>query len=72
MPLDRFVLVLVLVLAAAGVTVWIAAMGAAFADLPRVGLGVAAVAALLAYVLARVIADRVRSDTDDRYDRTGR
>ena len=72
MPLDRFVLILVLVLAAAGVTVWIAAMGSALPHLPGVGLGVAALAALLAYVLVRVIADRLRSEADDRYDRTDR
>jgi membrane protein implicated in regulation of membrane protease activity len=70
MPLDRFVLILVLVLAAAGATVWVAAMAGAVPHLPGLGLGVASLAALLAYVIVRVIADRVRSEADDRYDRT--
>ena len=69
MPLDRFVLILVVVLAAAGVTVLLGALGLSALQMPGLGLGVAGVLALVAYVLVRVISDRMRSAEDDRYDR---
>ena len=69
MPLDRFVLIVVIVLAAAGVSVLLAALALSSGALPGVGLGVAGVLALAAYVLVRVISDRMRSAEDDRYDR---
>ena len=69
MPLDRFVLIVVVALAAAGVTVFMAALGLSAVQMPGLGLGVAALLALVAYVLVRVISDRMRSAEDDRYDR---
>jgi hypothetical protein len=68
MPLEKFVLILVIVITAAGVTVWIATMVAAAVQFP---LGWFAVipAMLVAYVVWRVIADRLGNAEDDRYDR---
>lgn len=72
MPLSRLVLILVVVTAAAGATVWLAATVVAAALMP----GWAALAAipilLAAYVLWRVIADRLGGAEDDRYDRLER
>ena len=69
MPLDRFVLILVAVVAAAGATVLVAAILLSLVELPLAGL--LALAALLpvAYVAWRVVADRVRSREDSHYDR---
>ena len=66
MPLDRFVLMIVIVLAAAGATVWLASLVAASLAFPLGWLGFVP-AALVAYVVWRVVADRL-SQTDD-YDR---
>lgn len=73
MPLDRFVLILFLVIAAAGATVWLGAL--LVATLPiHPGAAVAALipTALAAYVLWRVVAQRLGSREDDHYDRIGR
>ena len=69
MPLARFVLIVVLVVVAAAVTVWLGAIFAAAIQMPALGLLAAIPAALVAYVLARVIWDRVSSAEDRRYDR---
>jgi ABC-type enterochelin transport system permease subunit len=61
MPLDRFVLILVVALAAAAATVLVAALGMSAVETPDLGLGVAALLALVAYVLVRVISGRMRS-----------
>lgn len=69
MPLDRFVLIVVCVIAAAGATVWIA--GAVIAGLgtsPVLSLVALIPLALVAAVLWRVIADRIRSREDSHYD----
>jgi membrane protein implicated in regulation of membrane protease activity len=68
MPLDRFVLMLFIVLIAAGVTVWLGAVIAASFTLP---FGVVALlpAALVGYVAWRVIAERLRNADDDHYDK---
>lgn len=68
MPLDRFVLMLVAAIAAAGLTVWVVAWAGATLLMPGLGALVAVPALLAGYVLFRVIADRVRSREDDRYD----
>lgn len=68
MPLDRFVLILVIVIAAAGATVWIGTLIAASVQVPAGWLSVIPVA-LIGYVLWRVISDRLRNSDDDRYDR---
>lgn len=68
MPLDRFVLILVVVIAAAGATVWLGWIVLASVAVP---FGWAAIlpALLLAYVVWRVIADRLGGAEDDHYDK---
>ena len=68
MPLDKFVLILVIVVAAAGVTVWLGALVASAIQIPGVGMLVAVPVLLIAYIVWRVIADRLRSREDDHYD----
>lgn len=72
MPLGKFVLVLVCVLFAALLTVWVGALLVASAQLPWLGLAVLIPVGLIAYVVVRVITDRLRSSEDDRYDRVPR
>ena len=67
MPLDRFVLVLVIVLVAAGVTVWLGAIVAASFAVPF-GLVALLPAALVGFVVLRVVLDRVKNTEDDHYD----
>lgn len=67
MPLDRFVLILVVVVIAAGITVWLATMALAAFQIPG-GWLVFIPAALVGYVVWRVIADRLNSAEDDHYD----
>ena len=70
MPLDRFVLIIVCVVAAAGATVWAGALLLASTQLPPLfGLAVAGVLALVAYVIWRIIAERLGNKEDDHYDR---
>lgn len=72
MPLARFVLILVAVLAAAGATVWVATTLMAVAVSPGWSLLALIPTGLVAYVLVRVVAER-RSDPEDaRYDRIER
>ena len=72
MPLDRLVLILVAVVAAAGATVWVATTLLATAVAPLPALLVLIPTGLVAYVVVRVIAER-RGDPDDaRYDRMER
>lgn len=67
MPIDRLVLIIVCVIAAAGATVWlIATLGAAL-TVPFGWLLVIPVA-LIAYVLIRIILERVGNREDDHYD----
>ncbi|WP_371154343.1 hypothetical protein [Jannaschia sp. 2305UL9-9] len=68
MPIDRFVLILVIVLAAAGATVWLAAIVATSITVPLGWLALipAVLAALIGW---RVISDRLRNREDDHYDR---
>jgi len=68
MPLDKLVLILVLVIIAAGVTVWLAAVAFAVFEVP--GAGFAFIPALLVgYVVWRVVSDRLKSAEDDHYDK---
>ncbi|MGB0660282.1 MAG: hypothetical protein ACPGNV_08875 [Mangrovicoccus sp.] len=69
MPLDKFVLLLVVVLVAAGVTVAGAVFIAAAFQVPLVGLAALVPVLLLAYIALRVISDRLRNREDDHYDR---
>lgn len=68
MPLDRLVLIIVIVLTAAGATLWLGAWLAATWITP-LAWGVALPICLIAYILFRVISDRVSSAEDDHYDR---
>ena len=73
MPLDRLVLILVCVFAAAFVTVWVgAALLASLQVSPVVALVVLIPIALVGYILWRVIADRAGNSEDDHYDRIER
>ena len=69
MPLDRFVLILVLVMVAAGLTVWVGALLVAAAEWPSAAIGGLTLTALLAAIVVRVIRDRLRDRDDARYDR---
>lgn len=68
MPLERFVLILVAVIAAAGLTVWVGTLAAAAITVP-IGWVFVIPVALIAYVAWRVIAERIRNREDDHYDR---
>ncbi|MDH5798176.1 MAG: hypothetical protein OEZ19_06395 [Paracoccaceae bacterium] len=68
MPLDRFVLILVIVIAGAGVTVWVGSLVFAALQIPYVGWLVGLPVVLIAYVLWRVIAERLNNPEDDHYD----
>ena len=67
MPLDKLVLIIVIVLAAAGATVWLAGLIAAAINFPF-GWLVVIPAALIGYVVFRVIAERVGNAEEDHYD----
>jgi membrane protein implicated in regulation of membrane protease activity len=69
MLLDRLILILVIVIAAAGATVWIASMAAAAFNFGSVGWLTFIPAALIGYVVWRVIAERLKNREDDHYDR---
>lgn len=68
MPLDRLVLILIAVIAAAAATIWLAAFLIASASFPG-GLALAIPVGLIAYVVWRVIAERRGNAEDDHYDR---
>jgi hypothetical protein len=66
MPLDRFVLILVVVVCAAGATVWLLALAAGALAFPLGWLALIP-AGIAAFVLWRVIADRMAEP--DTYER---
>lgn len=72
MPLSRLVLILVVVVAAAGATVWLAAVVMAAAVVPGWAALAAVPVLLAAYVLWRVIAERLGDAEGARYDRVER
>ncbi|MEL7344326.1 MAG: hypothetical protein AAFN59_05625 [Pseudomonadota bacterium] len=69
MPLERLVLILVIVVAAAGATVWIAYSVAGAFALGPAGAFIMIPLALVIYVAWRIISDRVSSREDNHYDR---
>lgn len=69
MPLDKLVLILVIVIVAAGATVFLGAWIMASSTLPWLGLGMAIPVGLLAYIVLRVVRDRLTNSDDDHYDR---
>ena len=68
MPLDKLVLIIVCVLAAAAATIWLGVAIAAALSLPF-GWLVVIPASLIAYVVYRVIAERLGNPDEDHYDR---
>jgi hypothetical protein len=69
MALDKFVLILIVVIAAAGVTIW---LGMLLVATMQWSFGVMAVlipGALVGYIAFRVLMDRMKSSEDDYYDR---
>lgn len=69
MPLDKLVLILVSVIAAAGATVYVASLLVVGTNLnPMLALGMFIPIGLVAYICVRVIADRVKNKEDDHYD----
>lgn len=69
MPLDKFVLIIVCVIAAAGATVWVGAALVASTQFPPAGgLAMLSLIALCAYVVWRVISERLNNKDDDHYD----
>ena len=69
MPLDRFVLIVFIVLLAAAATAWLGSLILAALELGGAMWLALVPALLLGYVLWRVIADRLGNPEDDRYDR---
>lgn len=69
MPLDRLVLLIVCVIAAAGVTVWLGSFALAALQVPGLGWMVAIPVVLAFYIGWRVIAERLGNKEDDHYDR---
>lgn len=68
MPIERLVLILVCVIVAAALTIWVGAVLLAAWNVPIVGFALIPVA-LIAYVVARVIGERVGNTQEDHYDR---
>ncbi len=68
MPLDKFVLILTIVIAAAGVTVWVLAMFLTAVQFSGWGLLMLIPIGLGAYIIARVVGDRLNNKDDDYYD----
>ncbi|WP_299817283.1 hypothetical protein [uncultured Jannaschia sp.] len=71
MPLDRFALILVVVVLAAGATIWLAAIVKASAVAPLASVALLPVLPV-AYLVWRVISERRANREDDRYDRMDR
>lgn len=67
MPLDKFVLILVAVIAAAGVSIWLVGLIFASVSVPGAWL-ILVPLALVIYVAWRVIAERLTNKEDDHYD----
>jgi len=59
MPLNRLVLILVVVIAAAAITVWLALLAASTFNLPQAAMALVPLA-LLASVLVRLLRDRTK------------
>ena len=69
MPLERLVLILVCVLAAAGLTVWIGGLVVSAWALPWPGvLALGSITALVLYVVGRAVIERLGNREDDHYD----
>lgn len=67
MPLDRLILILFIVLVAAGATIWLGAIVAASFAVPFGAMALIP-ALLVGYVVWRVVSERLRNSDDDHYD----
>lgn len=73
MPLAKFVLILVVVIGAVGLTVAGGALLAGLFEMPAPWAAPAMLPAVaIVYILWRVVADRMTSKDDDNYDRIPR
>jgi F0F1-type ATP synthase assembly protein I len=68
MALDKFVLMLLVVVAAAGVTIWLGMLLAVAMQWSIGGMVVLLPGVLAGYVAFRVLMDRMKSSEDDYYD----
>ena len=68
MALDKFVLILVVVIAAAGATIWLGMLLAVAMQWSIGGMAVLIPGALAGYVAFRVLMDRMKNSEDDYYD----
>lgn len=68
MPLDRLILIVILVVGAVVVTIWLSAIVLAAFQLPG-GFLALIPAAFVGYVVWRVVSDRLNNAEDDHYDR---
>lgn len=69
MPLDRLILILVVVIAAAAVTIWGGvALLAGLAVNPMIGIGILSILTLGAYIVFRVVSERLNNPDEDHYD----
>ena len=70
MPLERLVLLIVIVMAAAGLTIWVGSLIVTAWALPWYGsLALISISALVLYILGRTIGERLTDRDDDKYDR---
>ncbi|PWE34434.1 hypothetical protein DDZ14_00680 [Maritimibacter sp. 55A14] len=69
MPVDRLVLILVCVFATAGVTLFLGTLLSGLVRSPALSWLVVIPVALIAYLIFRVISDRLSKRDDDHYDR---
>ena len=69
MPLDKLVLIVVCVIAAAGATIWLGTLALTAMQVPGFGWALFIPAALVGYVAWRIITDRLLNAEDDHYDR---
>ncbi|WP_380051897.1 hypothetical protein ACFE33_07740 [Falsihalocynthiibacter sp. SS001] len=67
MPLDKLFLILVIVIAAAAATLYLASIFAVSLEIPG-GFLLLIPTALIAYIVVRVIRERVTNKEDDHYD----
>lgn len=69
MPIERLVLIIVCVIAAAGGTIWaVSLLAISTAASPILGIGALSIIALVVYVLWRVISERLNNPDEDHYD----
>ena len=69
MPIEKLVLILVVVVTAAAITVWGGVTLLAFFSIsPVLGIALLSILALVAYILFRVVSERLSNEDDDHYD----